>query len=110
METKNSDDSLDDVVELDRVPIDLELPPNIVVLPPVVTKAQTLPCSQLLWENFERLCIRLASLDGDIDHCRLYGTRGQRQHGIDLYARGKSSEKIPCLPVQAVRPVHVSRH
>ena len=94
MDTNNSNDSLDDVVELDRVPIDLVLPPNIVVLPPVVTKAQTLPCHQLLWENFERLVVRLASLDGDINHCRLYGVRGQRQHGIDLYARGKSSDKF----------------
>ena len=48
---------------------------------------------KLAWENFERLVVRLASLDGDIDHCRLYGTRGQKQNGIDLYARGKSSDK-----------------
>jgi hypothetical protein len=89
----NSNDSRDEVLDLDRVPIYLELPPNAVSLPPVRTKAQALPCHELLWENFERLCVRLACLDGDIDHCRLYGTRGQKQHGIDLYARGKSSDK-----------------
>jgi len=81
------------VADLDRVPIELESPPDLPVAPPVVTRAQILPLQQLSWENFERLCVRLARLDGDVEHCRLYGTRGQKQHGIDLYTRRASSEK-----------------
>lgn len=90
MSIKNS---ADEILELDTVPIALLLPPALDVAPPVVTKLQVLPCHELSWQNFERLCVRLASLDGDIDHCQLYGTSGQNQHGIDLYARGKLTNK-----------------
>ena len=73
--------------------------------PPTVSLAQVLPFEALAWENFERLCLRLAvargtveySADhaaGDAEHgrrsardARLYGVRGQAQKGIDLYVR-----------------------
>src|SRR5262245_51824846 len=61
--------------------------------PPVDTLAQELPFSQITWQNFERLCLRLASTDGDVEHCRLYGTAGQEQGGIDIYVRRKSTTK-----------------
>jgi energy-coupling factor transporter ATP-binding protein EcfA2 len=41
----------------------------------------------LTWENFEKLCLRLASREARVEHCQLYGIRGQDQDGIDLYAR-----------------------
>ncbi len=60
---------------------------------------------QLAWENFERLCLRLASERGTVDHlvdhaegdtevgrmsarearARPYSVRSQNQQGIDLY-------------------------
>lgn len=77
--------------------------------PPVETRQQVLPFEQLAWENFERLCLRLARQRGVVEHSvdraagdvetgrmsardartqgRLYGTRGQKQQGIDLYVR-----------------------
>jgi len=88
-----STDGSVEVTDLDHVPTYLESPPNLPIAPPVVTRQQTLPLQELLWENFERLCLRLARLNGDVEHCRLYGTRGQKQQGIDLYARRTSSEK-----------------
>lgn len=46
-----------------------------------------LPFGWLEWENFERLCLRLARYSGTPDHVQPFGTRGQAQAGIDLYAR-----------------------
>jgi hypothetical protein len=55
--------------------------------PPVRTKALLLPFGELDPPDFERLCVALGREDGEPEACRLYGTRGQAQHGIDLYAR-----------------------
>lgn len=65
----------------------LYTPPAISAPPPVLTRAQILPFDQLAWEDFERLCLRLAESEADVEDCRLYGLRGQGQAGIDLYAR-----------------------
>ena len=55
--------------------------------PPVRSKAMLLPFGELDPVDFERLCVALAREDGEPEACRLYGTRGQAQEGIDLYAR-----------------------
>ena len=57
------------------------------VAPPRVTREQALPLGGLSWENFERLCFRLAHRGGDVEDSRIYGERGQAQEGIDLYVR-----------------------
>jgi hypothetical protein len=57
------------------------------VAPPTVTREQVLPLGSLSWENFERLCFRLAHRGGDVEDARIYGERGQAQEGIDLYVR-----------------------
>jgi hypothetical protein len=72
-----------------EIPSYLNTPSRSAVRPPVETRAQDLPFGELAWEDFERLCLRLARLEGDVLHCQLYGTRGQNQEGIDLYARVK---------------------
>jgi hypothetical protein len=58
--------------------------------PPVATRIQALPLAELTWENFERLCYRLASRSGDVSDCRRYGIQGQGQQGIDIYIRRAS--------------------
>jgi len=55
--------------------------------PPTVTREQVLPLGSLSWENFERLCFRLAHRGGDVEDARIYGERGQAQEGIDLFVR-----------------------
>ena len=55
--------------------------------PPVETAEQVLPFGRLTPENFERLCLRLARLDGTPVRCRRYGVPGQKQYGIDIYSR-----------------------
>jgi hypothetical protein len=57
------------------------------IAPPTVTREQVLPLGSLSWENFERLCFRLAHRGGDVEDVRIYGERGQAQEGIDLYVR-----------------------
>lgn len=57
-----------------------QLPPG----PPAITRPQVLPFKQLTWENFERLCLRVARQEADIRQCFLYGTPGQEQRGIDF--------------------------
>ncbi len=47
----------------------------------------TLPFGSLTWENFERLCYRLALKQGVFDHVARYGRQGQAQQGIDIFAR-----------------------
>jgi hypothetical protein len=71
----------------------LEPPDAADVAPPVDTLAQELPFGEITWQNFERLCRRLASLDGDVEYCCLYGTAGQEQGGIDIYVRRTSTTK-----------------
>ena len=60
--------------------------------PPTQTRQQKLPFTELTWKNFERLCFRLANLSGDVEDVRFYGTRGQKQEGIDLYVRRSDGE------------------
>lgn len=64
----------------------LEVPPG----PPpvtVVTQLQSLPFGSLRWDDFEKLCLRLARSDHDVEDARRYGIPGQEQYGIDLFAR-----------------------
>ena len=71
----------------------LELPYAGDLPPPVDAHEQELPFGKITWQNFERLCRRLASTDGDVEYCRLYGTEGQEQGGIDIYVRRRSTTK-----------------
>jgi hypothetical protein len=72
---------------ISEVPTWLELPPKITIEPPVDSLAPALPLGELSWEDFERLCLRLARLETEVVGAHLYGTRGQQQEGIDFFAR-----------------------
>ena len=64
-----------------------DTPATGTVRPPTSTQLQELPFKESAWENFERLCLRLVKEEAEIEDCRQYGTPGQAQQGIDLYAR-----------------------
>jgi hypothetical protein len=70
-----------------------DVPDDNDIAPPVETREQELPFGKLSWQNFERLCHRLARTDGDVERCRLYGTLGQEQGGIDIYVSRRSTAK-----------------
>jgi hypothetical protein len=75
------------------IPSWLDTSPNSEINPPTVTKKQELPFDELSWEDFEKLCLRLARLESTVEYCQLYGVKGQDQEGIDIYARQKLEEK-----------------
>jgi DNA replication protein DnaC len=89
----------------------LETPPSSPsVSPPVDTRLQDLPFGELSWENFERLCLRLVRTEADVEDCRLYGERGDDQGGIDLYARGRNSDRYKlyqCKRVENFGPAKI---
>jgi NACHT domain len=67
---------------------DLNAPADAVPAnPPVITRVQVLPFGELTWENFERLCYRLAGSAERVEYVARYGRSGQAQQGIDLFAR-----------------------
>ena len=85
----------------------MHTPPDSDVLPPVVTTAQELPLRELSWPNFERLCLRLAEREAEVEDCSLYGVPGQNQGGIDLLARlrsGAGYQVYQCKRVQDFGP------
>ena len=69
---------------------------------PTSTRVQQLPFEALTWENFERLCLRLTALHGDVEHCARYGTQGEAQEGIDIFAR-QVDGKYHCLQAKRHR-------
>jgi hypothetical protein len=72
--------------------IDVPPKPNApCALPPVAHHLHLLPLETLSWEDFERLCVRLAKTDADAEHAQSYGIRGQSQEGIDLYVRRRTN-------------------
>jgi hypothetical protein len=72
---------------LDELPAYLLQPPVPVVGLPAEPRIQELPYESIGWENFERLCLRCAQSESDVERAHLYGVKGQAQYGIDLYAR-----------------------
>lgn len=71
----------------EAIPVRLETPPTGVVPPPASTRKQNLPFGELAWEDFEKLCLSLARLEGDVEHCQLFGLPGEQQEGIDFFVR-----------------------
>ena len=78
----------------DSIPPRLNTPPTSSVRPPVQSRTQELPFSELSWEDFEKLCLRLVRTQANLEYCRLYGVRGQEQEGIDIFARKRLTEKF----------------
>ena len=52
-----------------------------------MTRLQKLPFDRLSWQNFERLCFRLASRNDQAEDWQRYGRPGQAQSGIDIFVR-----------------------
>ncbi|PXF61700.1 MAG: hypothetical protein C4B59_02250 [Candidatus Methanogaster sp.] len=80
-----------------RVPSWLETPLLSKIDPHIETRKQELPFGELTWEDFERLCLHLVRLGSNVEHCQLYGVCGQKQKGIDFYARKTSADKYSVI-------------
>ncbi|MEH2567133.1 NACHT domain-containing protein [Bradyrhizobium sp. AZCC 2289] len=55
--------------------------------PPVRPRTDVLPFTSLTWEDFERLCVRLAERGANVEAAWAYGKTGHAQHGIDVLVR-----------------------
>ena len=73
----------------------LNTPSASIIEPPINTSLQNLPIEKLAWEDFEKLCLRIARLEHNIDDCEIYGIKGQKQDGIDIFAQ-KQNNKYSC--------------
>jgi len=73
-------------MQVERIPSWMETNSRSPVDPPVTTRKQYLPFQELIWEDFEMLCLRLSRTENPVEKCRLYGDRGEKQGGIDLYS------------------------
>jgi hypothetical protein len=71
--------------------------------PPILTRIQSLPIDKLSWENFECLCLRVERLNADLEACRIYGTPGQKQEGIDVYSVQRTTGRYRVLQCKRVR-------
>ena len=58
---------------------------------------------QLSWRNWERLCLRMARLEADVQSCSFYGRAGQAQAGIDLYGRTHSPARYTVYQCKQIK-------
>jgi hypothetical protein len=88
-----------------------QTPPQRVTTPPIQPHAHSLPLHELAWEDFERLCLQLADAQGTVVGCRRYGRPGQRQDGVDFYARDRRNSNYfrlyQCKRVRMLRPAEI---
>lgn len=81
----------------------LYIAPSGGIDPPVETRRQVLPFEKLSWDDFERLCYRLVKLEDNYEYCTQYGIPGDRQYGIDIFARGEDFRKYHVYQCKNVR-------
>ena len=50
--------------------------PGANTVPPIAAKLHELPLTQMRWEDFKRLCLRLVQTRFGLDQCEQYGVPG----------------------------------
>src|SRR6266849_3460971 len=99
------------LVDRDDVPAWLtSRPEGPAVQPGVESHSQLLPLNDLNSKDFERLCYQAIRRESEVENCGLYGVPGQRQDGIDLYARRRDNAQYSvyqCKRVEEFRPADI---
>lgn len=67
---------------------------DLIRQPVEAPRTQFLPIGELSFENLQRLSVRLLAATKNTIQCHEYGIPGQKQEGIDLYARLPGQSKI----------------
>jgi len=83
------------------VPKRLREPPSYFHKPPVHQQVSALPFDELPWPDFERLVLRVTEAEAGVQTCRIYGSPGQKQHGIDLLVILESGQ-VECVQCKKV--------
>lgn len=62
--------------------------------PPISGNQMELPLKEMAWKDFEKLCLRMVEyVEGfEIKDCETFGRLGQKQDGVDIYARKDINE------------------
>lgn len=85
--------TLDKQTDVVLNPVGLNTPPSGVPnQPPISQLIDRLYFDALAWEDFERLCVRMAKKDRALELVQSYGRRGQAQKGIDIFARSTTGK------------------
>lgn len=97
------------MTDAERILAALDEPPDSAIEPPVDTAAQELPFKKLRWQDFEKLCSRLARLEGSPEHAQRFGTSGQAQSGIDIYCRLTDGQYVAyqCKKYESLGPADI---
>lgn len=85
----------------------LSLAPSQNYKPPLDSNHQDLPLKEMIWEDFEKLCLKLVEeYSGfSISDCEIYGSKGQKQEGIDIFARNEENfQTFQCKRYQTISP------
>lgn len=91
------------------VPKRLREPPSYFHEPVVHQQVSALPFDKLHWTDFERLVLRVAEAEPGVGSCRVYGSAGEKQDGIDLLVLFESGDVacVQCKKVAAFGPKDV---
>lgn len=92
--------------------MDLHPPEGSYPAPPIDPLEHELPLDGLYWKDFERLCLQMARCVGEVEHCQMHGTEGQRDHGVDIYVRLKPPghyDTRQCKRYKTIKPADVAR-
>lgn len=86
-------------------------PSTSLIAPPINAMIDELPIEQLSWEDFERLCLRLVQINYAMGDCEIYGVKGQKQDGIDVFARVSQGQyqSYQCKKYQKVLPADLEK-
>lgn len=84
----------------------LHNPPVTKLSPPITTLSAVLPISKLSWEDFERLCVSIIQKKYGIYDVEIFGRKGQKQEGIDIYVRNTSGKYLTyqCKNIEKLTP------
>ncbi|MFD0798491.1 hypothetical protein ACFQZJ_13545 [Maribacter chungangensis] len=79
---------------------------------PIVSNDIFLPLAQMLWEDFEKLCLRMVEFVERFDRgdCEIYGRKGQKQDGIDIYALKDNGKyySFQCKKYKSISPTDLN--
>jgi replication-associated recombination protein RarA len=83
----------------------LDVPVVDQITPPVDTRAQVLPFGDLSWQDFERLCLRLAKSDGDAEYWRVSVERPVKNKVASI-STSAARARLSMLPGKASATKH----
>lgn len=85
--------------------------PSALYPAPVAGAIDVLPLNDMRWEDFERLLWRIVVEVDGLREARVYGERGQSQHGIDIvgFAMDRTAVTVQCKNYKRFSGAHLQK-